>query len=279
MVCIADSSSMWTGHYDFCTAGVPALYSLRLDNDQMTLRIDNRIGSVELAPLFQSYGIKPIMCRLEFGDLEFHGQGQYGTCVIAVERKRINDLISSIQSKRLSGHQLPGMARQYDYAYLIVEGVWRPASNGQLEIRSHGNWSQAYSGQVTYRQIDNYLSTLEIKSGMIYRRTYNEVETVAVIVDLMRWWDKPWDEHHSHDIKYQPADGPEGKRLRMVAPTQVELVARTLPGMDLKAKRVAKRFKSVKEMVMATEEDWCEIDGIGPILARRIVEALNGKPI
>ncbi len=243
----------------------------------MTLRIDNRIGSVELAPLFQSYGIKPIMCRLEFGDLEWIGNGQHGTCAIAVERKRINDLVSSIQSKRLSGHQLPGMAKQYDYAYLIVEGVWRPAENGQLEIRSHGNWSQAHCGQVTYRQIDNYLSTLEIKSGMIYRRTYNELETVAVIVDLMRWWAKPWDEHHSHDVKYQPADGPEGRRLRLVAPTQVELIARTLPGLDKRAKRVAKAFGSVEAMVLATESDWIGIDGVGKIGARRIMEALHGS--
>ncbi len=245
----------------------------------MTLRIDNRIGSVELAPLFQSYGIKPIMCRLEFGDLEFHGNGQHGTCAIAVERKRINDLVSSIQSKRLSGHQLPGMARQYDYAYLIVEGVWRPAENGQLEIRSHGSWSQAYCGQVTYRQIDNYLSTLEIKSGMIYRRTYNELETVAVIVDLMRWWEKEWDDHHSHDVKYQPADGPEGRRLRMTLPSQVELVARTLPGLDRKARRVAKRFTTVKDMIQATQDDWLTIDGIGPVLSVRIMEALHGSQI
>src|ERR1044071_4618368 len=100
----------------------------------MILRIDDRIGSVELAPLFQSYGIKPIVCRLEFGDLDFVGRGPQGGCAIVVERKRINDLVSSIQSKRLSGHQTPGMARSYDYAYLIVEGIWRPAENDQLEI-------------------------------------------------------------------------------------------------------------------------------------------------
>ncbi len=245
----------------------------------MTLRIDNRIGSVELSPLFQSYGIKPIMCRLEFGDLDFMGSGPQGGCAIAVERKRINDLISSIQSKRLSGHQRPGMARQYDYGYLIVEGVWRPGENGQLEIYNSANrkWIAPFASQVTYRQIDNYLSTLEIKSGMIYRRTYNELETVAVIVDLLRWWDKPWDEHHSHDVKYQPADGPEGKRLRMVAPSQVELVARTLPGLDRKAKRVAKRFMTVKEMVMATDAQWQAIEGIGPKLSASIMEALHGS--
>lgn len=243
----------------------------------MTLRIDDRIGSVELAPLFQPYGIKPIVCRLEFGDLDFVGRGQYGGCAIAVERKRINDLVSSIQSKRLSGHQLPGMAKQYDYAYLIVEGAWRPGEHGQLEISNHGKWLAAYSGHVMYRQIDNYLSTLEIKSGMIYRRTYNELETVAVVVDLMRWWEKPWDDHHSHDVKYQPADGPEGKRLRMIAPSQVELVARTLPGMDRKAKRVSKMFATVSAMVAADEATWCQIEGIGKASARHIMEALHGS--
>lgn len=242
----------------------------------MIIRLDDRVGSVELAPLFQPYGIVPIICRLEFGDLDFNGNGPLGECVICVERKRINDLVSSIQSKRLSGHQLPGMSRHYDYAYLIVEGIWRPASNDQLEIQSHGRWSAAHSGQVTYRQIDNYLSTIEIIAGMVFRRTATPDETVAVIVDLMRWWAKPWDSHHSHDVKYQPADGPEGRRLRIVAPSQVELVARTLPGMDRRARRVAKAFKTVKEMVMADEKTWGAIDGVGKVGARRIMMALHG---
>lgn len=245
----------------------------------MILRLDDRIGSVELAPLFQSYGIKPVICRLEFGDLDFIGSGPHGECAICVERKRISDLVSSIQSKRLSGHQLPGMARQYDYAYLIIEGLWRPASNDQLEVFWAGRWSAAHAGQVTYRQIDNYLSTMEVISGVICRRTASDYETVAVLVDLMRWWSKPWDSHHSHDIKYQPADGPDGRKLRVIAPSQVELVARTLPGLDRKAKRVSKRFATVIEMVAATEAQWCEIDGVGKVGARRVMEALNGEGI
>lgn len=241
----------------------------------MIIRLDDRVGSVELAPLFQPYGIVPIICRLEFGDLDFLGSGPLGECAICVERKRINDLVSSIQSKRLSGHQLPGMSRHYDYAYLIVEGIWRPASNDQLEIQSHGRWSAAHSGQVTYRQIDNYLSTIEIIAGMVFRRTATPDETVAVIVDLMRWWAKPWDSHHSHDVKYQPADGPEGRRLRIVAPSQVELVARTLPGLDRKAKAVSKRFPDVLSMVAATQDEWCGIQGIGKTGAAKIRKALG----
>ncbi len=239
----------------------------------MTVRLDDRIGSVELGPLFQPYGIEPLVTRLEYGDCDFHGNGPRGGCVICVERKRINDLVDCIQSKRLAGHQLPGMSRQYDYGYLVVEGAWRPAANGQLEIGHGGRWSSSYAGQINYRQVDNYLSTLEVCSGMIYRRTYDPLETVAVIVDLMRWWSKPWGDHHSHDVKYQPGD--EGHHLRLVRPSQVELVARTLPGLDRKAKRVAKHFKSVTAMVLADKAAWCRVDGVGPTGAAKIMEALN----
>ncbi len=244
----------------------------------MTLRVDDRIGSAELAPYFAEYGIVAKLCRLEFGDFCFYGNGQHGQCVIAIERKRVNDLISSIQSKRLSGHQLPGMAAMYDYGYLIVEGGWRPGSNGQLEIYDKGRWYPAFVGQLMYRQVDNYLSTLELITGMIFRRTHNAYETAAVIVDLMRWWDKPWADHHSHNIKYQPAAGPDGHFLRMTIPSQVELVARTLPGLDHKAKQVAKRFSTVKEMVLADAAAWVSIKGIGKRGAEKIMEALNGEP-
>ncbi len=245
----------------------------------MTIRLDDRVGSVELGPLFKPYGISPNVCRLDFGDADFFGNGPQGQCAIAVERKRINDLISSIQSKRLSGHQMPGMAKGYDYAYLIVEGIWRPAANDQIEIlgkiKDQWVWQSPYSGQVTYRQIDNYLSTKEIMNGVIFRRTASSNETVAVIVDLLRWWTKGWDDHHSHDIKYQPAS--DGHRLRMTAPSQVELVARTLPGMDREAYRVSKFFPTVKSMILATEKEWTAVDGVGAVTARKIMEVLHGS--
>ncbi len=241
----------------------------------MSVRLDTRAGSGELAPLFAPYGIKPLLCTLPFGDIEFEGQGPHGTCIIGIERKRISDLISSMQSKRLSGHQLPGMAERFDYAYLMVEGIFQPAPDGTLLIRT-GGWSPT---KMSYRAVDSYLSTMELKCGMIYRRTCSDLETVAVIVSLYRWWrDKTWAEHRSHDVVYAPADLVDGRRffLNRRKPNLVEAVAMQLPGIDQKARTVAKSFKTIAEMLSADAKTWGAIDGIGKIGAKRLVEAIHG---
>ncbi len=241
------------------------------------IRLDYRTGSGELEKLFQPWGVKVVKSKLDFGDADFFGNGPTGLCNIVVERKRITDLIASMQSRRLSGHQLPGMAEQYDYCYLIVEGIWRPGNDGELEIHD-GAWSVGHGKALHYRAVDNYLSTLELQAGVIYRRTATPRETVATIVDLHHYWnDKPWLEHKAHTAVYAPAEAGRGRRLSL-APRSISLVekmAMQLPGVDARGREVAKRFKTVREMVLATEREWLEVEGIGKLGAKKIMTALS----
>ncbi len=242
------------------------------------VRLDSRSGSGELAPLFAPYGVRPNLENLPFGDIEFLGNGPHGECMVGIERKRISDLIQSMQSKRLSGHQLPGMAERFDYCYLVVEGIFRPGQEGSLEILTGKTWSPGPRGGMSYRAIDAYLTTLEVKCGLIYRRTATDHETVAVIMNLYHWWrDKAWADHKAHEAVYAPADPVVGRRFfygrRDIS--LVEKVAMQLPGVDSKGKAVAKRFSSVVEMVNADAKTWCEIDGIGKLGAKKIVEAIH----
>ncbi len=242
------------------------------------IRLDPRAGSGELAPLFTPYGIRPTIGTLPFGDIEFEGQGPHGECMVGIERKRITDLIQSMQSKRLSGHQLPGMAERFDYAYLIVEGIWRPGPDDALQI-NNGSWSTGPGRAMSYRAIDAYLSTLELKCGMIFRRTATDRETVAVVMNLYHWWrDKSWADHRAHEAVYAPADPIVGRRffLRHRKPSLVEAIAMQLPGVDRKASAIAKHFASVHAMLSADAKVWAEVDGIGKIGAKKIVEAIRG---
>jgi ERCC4-type nuclease len=241
------------------------------------ISIDDRIGSKELIPYFRDFGIKVYPTRLTFGDVAFNGNGPKGETAVVIERKRITDLIDSMQTKRLSGHQLPGLSDSYDFCYLLVEGMWRPGENGELEVHQ-GAWKQSHSKGLHYRSIDNYLATLELKAGVIYRRTMTVKETVWAIVDLYRWWSKPWAEHKAHEALYAPVEtGAPGRRMSLVTRkiSMVEKMAAQLPGVDSKAAVVAKRFATVLEMCAATEKDWTGIDGIGKIGARKIMEALG----
>lgn len=239
------------------------------------IRIDSRIGSSELAPYFTPYGIRPVVTRLEFGDVEFTGRGPKGECMVGFERKRITDLLDSIRTRRLSGHQLIGMAEHFDYVYLMVEGIWRPGPNDEVEIS--GPTPQYV---MSYRQVDNYLATLELKSGIIYRRTSNPRETVCSIVNLYRWWnDKDWVDHESHQQVYAPADAVEGRKFSLLSrkPTVLERVCMQLPGLDSRARKVAEHFTSLREMALADEKAWRDVPGVGKIGAKRIVEAINGS--
>ena len=255
------------------------------------ISLDYRTGSKELAPLFRPYGIPVETKHLDFGDLAFEGNGPRGRCLIAVERKQITDLIQSIESRRLSGHQLPGMADDYDYCYLLVEGMWRVGSQGEILVghgtTDHGKtwggtWSPAYGRGLNYRAIDNYLATLELHAGVIYRRTLSPVETVACIVDLYHWWnDKLWEKHSSHLAVYAPAQPQAGKgRLNLVRRnvSLAEKWAMQIGGVDtVKAERAAERFGSALALANGTETEWAEVKGIGKPTARKIVGAIHAS--
>ena len=254
------------------------------------IRVDDRVGSIELLPKLREYGVKAVKERLQYGDFSWTGNGPKGTSSIAVERKRIHDLIDSIVSKRLSGHQLPGMAAEYDYVYLLVEGLWRPGSSGELETRN-GQWSAEHSSGLSYRSVNSFLNTLEVKAGVIVRRTWADVETAEVIVDLYRWWQEPWDKHQSHSMVYAPAEGGQGRRFTLNPRriTQLEKVAMQFPTLDSRAQFVATRFKSVVEFVSATESELAEVkcrvgrgkqakwQRLGTAAAKKIKEAMEGK--
>ena len=185
-----------------------------------------------------------------------------------------------MQNRRLSGHQLRGMWSLYDYSYLVVEGLWRPHESGCIETFSSGRWKPIYHlrESVLYRQVDSYLSSLELRGGVIVCRTGSTEETAALYASRYKGWQKPWNKHHAHDEIYAP--GPEqqrrGKaRLMSREPGLMEKIAAQLPGIDRKAWDVGCHFSSIREMILATETEWRKIPGIGKTTARNLVEALS----
>jgi ERCC4-type nuclease len=247
------------------------------------IRLDHRVGSGELERFFQPYGIKVQKTTIAFGDMDFIGNGKNGQVSIVVERKRIEDLIQSMHSKRLSGHQLPGMAEQYDYCYLIVEGIWQPGDQGQLEIRSGNSW---VSRGVHTRAVNNYLMGLSLRAGLQVWRTSTPKETVSFVVDQYRMWtEKTWDEHKCHEAVYAPAGESGGAGRRLSLNTRKiglpEKFAMQWPGVDSKARDIERHFRDLAggswlaAMAAATAKDFEEIKGIGKIGAERIWEALH----
>lgn len=246
------------------------------------IRIDQRVGSGELEKYFRPYGVKTEKTKLDYGDFDFEGQGPKGLCGVVFERKRIEDLVDSMQSNRLTGHQLPGIARNYDYGYLIIEGAWRSSTEGLLEIP--GRWGVDVR-RIPARAVRNFVMGLTLRGGLIPWRTWNQEETVEFIVDQYRMWEKPWAEHTSHEAIYAPAEATGSMTVIRSRPmSRAEKIAMQLPGLDGKARYAAQKFKTPLSLITAKEGDWARMPWktkkgqdrlLGAVTAKKICEAIR----
>lgn len=233
--------------------------------------LDRRVGSVELyAPLLKR-SVPCELTTLDYGDACFLGHGPGGDIVvIGVERKRITDLLQSLTSGRLSGHQLPGLLESYPHRWLLVEGQYRESAEGFIEIPRSGKWETV---RLQYDALENYLTTLQMRGGLYIQRTYDIHESCAWLQALWRWWTlKKFREHRSHLALHNTTDYAIFSR-----PSLVHRMAAQLPGIDETAAVVAQHFPTANEMINAEEAAWRAIPGIGKVKAQRILAALNNK--
>lgn len=242
------------------------------------ITIDPRVGSVDLCTELQAMGVAIKSEMLEFGDAAFEGNGPQGRVSVGIERKRIGDLLNSIRSKRFSGHQLPGLVHSYDYAWLFVEGSYRP--NPQTAVLEHprgGTWEEIHYGKgrgYMYAELDKWLTSIQVRTPVMVRRSFNRYETAIMIVDLYEWFQKAWDDHHAHVGVYNHNES--------VMPLKVPLARRVACQLEKigweKSALVSRAFPTVLDMAIATEQEWANIPGIGKVLSKRIVAELQGKP-
>jgi ERCC4-type nuclease len=207
----------------------------------MTIFIDSRKGSAELIDLFSD----ALLVKLEFGDCAFEGNGPQGRIQIGIERKRCGDLIQSISSGRLSGHQLPGLLETYYKVYLIVEGIWRAnRKDGTVEVFRHGKFKPLGSSRFTSKRIWGYLTALNASTGVEVFITPTIEETALVIEELEHWWNQPWEKHVSHLMVNKLS--PPSAYLRPGRPSLIRRIALELPGIGYdRVVEVEKKFKTV----------------------------------
>ena len=246
--------------------------------------LDDRTGSKELLKYFPQGEAE--LVRLEYADACWHGNGPNDeTWLIGVERKTVSDLVNSISTGRLSGHQLIGLLNQYQVVYLVVEGLWRAnPRTGALQVfrgekGKGGRWRDLSHGarKFTAAALVGYMTTLDHLCGVSVRGTSSPRETALYITWLCSWWQKGWEAHKAHKQYHKGAfRGVKGGAVSLVPPSLLQRVASELPGIGYeKSCRVADYFDSVTSMCLASQEDWTEIEGIGKVLAKKIMEALQ----
>ena len=241
------------------------------------ITLDQSRGSGELLRYFTPFGIPTSLGNLvpTGGDAWFMGKGKDGEdLTIVVERKRISDLVDSMVTNRLKGFQLPLMQENYDKVYIIVEGMYRPGSDGSLLELRHGTWKTL---GVMYRQVDNFMTSLGHHTDGV-KRSSTPQETVCQIVNLYRYYTQV---RSKRSAIYSPELGvvKPGQRVltRVYKTTWPEKFAYILPGIDSKTTEVARHFGTIRRAVNAKPDEWKKIKGIGKVTAENIQRALDAE--
>jgi ERCC4-type nuclease len=198
--------------------------------------------------------------------------------MVGVERKRLRDMLNSIRTGRFSGEQLPKLIDQYEYCYLILEGVWRSNwDTGELE-EAHGTGWHPVRLSVTgvafvALELQSFLNTIALFTQVHVIRSAGERDTVDLVVGLERYYAKPWAKHHGHIALHTPPH-----HVLLGKAGTVRRVAAALDGVGWERSLVvAERFKSVEAMVGAGVKDWMKLPGFGKVLAKRVWDELHGK--
>ena len=243
--------------------------------------VDPRKGSAELCPLLNVYGSRKGVtakagAEMPAGDFAFDGHGPHGKVRVGVERKRVKDLINSMRTGRLGGHQIPEMLKLYDYGWVLVEGIWRGnPENGILEEAVYRGWREVRLGSAgfSFAEINNFLLSISIQSPLKISRTDTIHDTALFIVELYKWFQKPWSAHRSvNKVFYHPLPN----RALLTKPSLTRRMANEVRGLGWeKTAAVDTYFKSPVEMICATEAEWRRMPGIDKVLSKRIVRAMN----
>ncbi len=229
-------------------------------------------SSSQLIEPLRKKGLPVEKTVMPFGDIAFEGRGEKGKPLsVGIEFKTITELVASMRSGRLDGHQLVGMRNTYDERWLLIEGEWSVSTDGRMLTRGRGGW-QPIRGQMTASEFNKHLQTLKRRGGLDTWHTSRRLETIQWIADLYRWWtDVDEDEHKSHLVIYHPPP------LHPVSDFRFTLS--TLPGISYRlSAEVEKHFGTDIAIALASPETaWAEVPGIGPITAKKIVRYIRGR--
>lgn len=250
--------------------------------------VDDRIGSNDLCNQLQAKGLPSELTRLEFGDVSFVGKGPNDTTLnIGIELKKLPDLVQSIKSGRLAGHQIPGLVGPrgaYDRAWLLVEGEWRVGKHGEVSVPSRfaRQW-KPLPGAMPASALAKHLFTFELCGGLHVHHAVSRTATLDFLANLYRWWtDTSLDRHTSllavHEVQgFLPISDFRSTVMRFPG------IGRKLSLSVEKEFRVSETGKgSLRKAVAARPERWAGITGpdgkrIGLKTALRINDFLEGR--
>lgn len=204
----------------------------------LSIVVDNRENNDLLKELFRIKELKVETKKLEVGDIIISDY-------IAIERKSKSDFINSIIDKRLFP-QLMNLSSNYRRPVLILEG-----NENIFSIRN-----------LNPNVIRSTLSAIAVDMRIPIIFTENLNETAQMILTIAKRTIKEKKEISLADNKTSHSENEE-----------LEKFVSTIPKINvISAKSLLKNFKSIKELVNADEKELQEVEGIGKLRAKFLVE-------
>jgi ERCC4-type nuclease len=240
--------------------------------------VDDRMGSRDLLEPLIQLGVPAVSGRLESGDIEIVGNGPGGNPILlGYEYKALSEVITAIQTGRLA-EQLRVMCDAYSRSTLLIYGFVRAGDEGELLTLVGREWRPAGFGkrQLNYVGFQGALSSMRVMLGVDSVIVPTKTEAAWWLRAQYHWWCcKEWEQHTTHKgLMERPVS--EHTTFRPGRTPLRVYIAKELPGIGTgKLEAIEARFRTTREMIMAQEADWREIEGIGEVTAKKIVEAVG----
>ena len=169
---------------------------------------------------------------------------------MAVERKTIADFTASlIDGKRNLFSQLIELSKAYKKPVLIIEGDENLAS---------GNMSE--------NSIRGALLSIELDLSISVFFSKDEVETALLILMMAK----------KEQIDAKKTVNPHGKKPSKTTSEQQEYILSSISGVGPSAAQILlQEFGSLNAIFNASEEELCQVKGIGKVTAKRIREVVK----
>ena len=219
------------------------------ENSELTERVIEKAQSLNV-PFEKQW--------LEIGDYVFND--------VCFEAKSSFDFIQSIVNKRL-WNQLDNMDRAYVNNLVIVYGSFEDGFRKHLEhIKTSMNKTaqrvilrKKFFGSMGKIILDTDCSIIWVRDAL------TAAELIAVVCKM---------QPHNREVYI-----PRIVKQKKISTTDLRVdVLSTIKGVsDKKAKLLIKKFGSIMEIGEASPSELSKIDGIGNVLAKRIVDTLNSE--
>ncbi|MDO9537872.1 MAG: DEAD/DEAH box helicase [Thermoplasmata archaeon] len=167
---------------------------------------------------------------------------------VGVERKEIDDLMSSIMDGRLF-QQVKALKRAYQVPLIIIEG------------------EGLYTRRLSADAIRGALASITVDFGVPIMFTANDMETAEFLLTLLK-----------REVAEGRTPGIRGEKGTMLIQERQQFILEGLPNISgTMAQRLLSHFGSVKAVLDASEKELIEVNGVGKVIAKGIREAIEAK--